>query len=97
MSFGYKVIAKVKFTLDRQTDGQTNRRTDRQDDSYITPKLRLRGYSYISLLPEVLKLITAFAWFITAFAWFNIYTSSVFCYYEHKKKIDNHSSVKRLP
>ena len=41
-------MVKVKFTLDRQTDrrtdGQTDRPTDRQGDSYIPPKLRLRGY-----------------------------------------------------
>ena len=29
--------------------------------------------------------------------WFNIYTSSVFCYYEHKKNFDIHSSMVPLP
>ena len=30
-------MVKVKFTLDRQTDGWTDRQTDKQGDSYITP------------------------------------------------------------
>ena len=43
-------MVKVKFTLDRRTD----RRTDRQGDSYIPPKLRLRGVEKSSL-PGVMQ------------------------------------------
>ena len=49
MSFNSKVIAKVKFTLDRQTDGRTDGRadgrTDRRTDRVIPiyPQLRLQG------------------------------------------------------
>ena len=41
--FGSKVIAKVKFTLDRQMD----RRTDRQGDSYIPPQTSFAGGIFV--------------------------------------------------
>ena len=41
--FGSKVVAKIKFTLDRQTDGQTEEPTDRQVDSYIPLQTSFAG------------------------------------------------------
>lgn len=51
-------------SIDRRTDRQTNSRTEGQDETNITPKLRLRVYNYnifwymFYRLPDVVYIIS---------------------------------------